>query len=355
MNSEINPPRILLSAFGIHSGGGLVLLRALTQKLHGRLKSATLDTRVQDLNLLDNDADQLLYVRKSFIARLFSLFRLASRATPTDVLLCFNSLPPLWRPVCRVIIYVHAPHYVNMHRRVRYTLLTAVRIWIERQWFLLGVKNCSEIWVQTTTMAEAIRAAHLGVIVKVVPFVDDELAAKLSQISAEQVAPTIDNSKFVFFYPADAVGHKNHVNLLKAWAFMHDFGFTPKLWLTLTPDEMTLVAAQAGVDLASLDNIENFGRISRVEVLSYMSRCSAMIFPSLAETFGLPMLEARAQGVAILAAERDFVRDVCIPAETFDPTSARSISSAIFRFMKHTNSAPAAIFNAEDFLRLLLN
>lgn len=354
MNSEAKPPRILLSAFGIHSGGGLVLLKALTQKLHGRLKSATLDARVHDLNLLGNDAAHLIHVRKSFIARLLSLFRLLSIAAPTDVLLCFNNLPPLWRPVCRVIIYVQSSYYVNMPRGARHTLLTAVRIWIERQWFRLGVTNCSEIWVQTATMAEAIRAAYPLAIVKVVPFVDDGLAAKLSQITAEQVAPTLDDSKFVFFYPADAVGHKNHENLLKAWALMRNHGVVPKLWLTLEPNEVALVSAQAGVDLASFGNIENLGRISRMEVLSYMSRCSAMIFPSLAESFGLPMLEARAQGVAILASERDFVRDVCIPAETFDPTSPRSISSAIFRFMKQTNSAPATILNAEDFLSLLL-
>lgn len=355
MNSEINPPRILLSAFGIHSGGGLVLLKALTQKLHGRLKLATLDTRVHDLNLLGNDAAHLIYVRKSFIARLLSLFHLVSRAAPTDVLLCFNSLPPLWRPVCRVITYVQAPHFANMHRGVRYKLLIAVRIWIERQWFKLGVMNCSEIWVQTATMAEAIRTEYPRSIVKVVPFVDDDLAAKLSQIPAERVAPTHDDSKFVFFYPADAVGHKNHVNLLKAWALMRNHGVVPKLWLTLEPDEMVFISAQAGVDLASLDNIERLGRISRSEVLSYMSRSSAMIFPSLAETFGLPMLEARAQGVAILASERDFVRDVCIPNETFDPTSPRSIASAISRFMNQTNSAPEIILDAENLLRLLLN
>lgn len=332
-----------------------MLLKALTYNLHGQLKSATLDVRVRALDLFADDAVHLIYVKKSFIARLLSLYRLLTIALPTDVLLCFNSLPPLWRPVCRVIVFVQAPHFADMHRGSMYTLLTTLRICIERQWFKFGIKNCSEIWVQTETMAEALRSQYPRIIVRVMPFVDDDLAEKLSQISAKQVQSTCDSSKFVFFYPADAVGHKNHVNLLKAWDLMRKHGLTPKLWLTLEPDEVKLVSTQAGFDLSLLDNIANLGRISRTDVLSYMSRSSALIFPSLAETFGLPMLEARAQGVAILAPERDFVRDVCTPVETFDPTSPRSIAAAIYRYMKHPNPELRSVLNAKEFLRLMLN
>jgi glycosyltransferase involved in cell wall biosynthesis len=60
---------------------------------------------------------------------------------------------------------------------------------------------------------------------------------------------------------------------------------------------------------------------------------SAMIFPSLSESFGLPMLEAQANGISVIASELDFVRDVCLPSETFDPGSPISIARAVMRFM----------------------
>lgn len=351
----ITPPRILLSAFGIHSGGGLVLLKAMAHALSGQLKSATLDVRVRGLNLFADDEACLMYVQKSFFARLLSLYRLLMSSSPTDVLLCFNSLPPIWRPACRVIVFVQAPHFAGMHRGSRYTLLTMLRIWIECQWFKLGIKNCSEIWVQTATIAEALRSRYPNAIIRVVPFVDDDLADKLSQVCAEQDKSIYEDSTPVFFYPADAVGHKNHVNLLKAWELMHANGVVPTLLLTLEPDELKRVSEQAGIEMSVLDNVVNLGRISRNDVLNYMTSGAVLIFPSLAETFGLPMLEARAQGVAILASEKNFVRDVCAPVETFDPTSPRSISAAVYRFMKCQNPEFTTVLNAKEFLILMMN
>ena len=349
-----NTPRILLSAFGMHSGGALTLLKALTLKLDGKVKLATLDSRVRDLDLLSLDASNVMYVRKSFLARILSLLRLSSKATSTDVLLCFNSLPPFWKLKSRVIIYVHAPHFVNMHLGIQYTLLTTLRIWIERYWFLLGIRHCSEVWVQTSTMVEQIRLAHPKIIVRLMPFIDDDLADKLSASSIKTVSFPCQTSEFIFFYPAEFVGHKNHLNLLKAWLILQQEGFFPKLWLTLESHEIASISAAADMDFLSINAIENLGRIRRDEVLSRITLSSAIIFPSLAETFGLPMLEARGLGKPILASEKDFVRDVCNPSETFDPASPRSISNAVLRFMRQGNAVLPITLNAEEFITMLL-
>ena len=39
------------------------------------------------------------------------------------------------------------------------------------------------------------------------------------------------------------------------------------------------------------------------------------------ESFGLPLLEASSIDLPIIASESDYVRDVCEPAQTFDPNS----------------------------------
>ncbi len=344
-----NKPRILLSAFGIHSGGGLVLLKALDIAMSDDLKFAMLDNRLQSEEIFSNHKARITYVRKSFLARFISILLLVKKASPEDILFCFNSLPPLWRPICRVIIFVQAPHFANMHQGVQYTPLTALRIWIERQWFKLGIKNCGEIWVQTLSMAEALRLQYPSVNIRVMPFVDNDLANKVSETNVEQNEVKCDSSKYTFFYPADAVGHKNHVNLLRAWVLLKKQGYYPKLLLTLVEDEVIQISEQAGVVMDSIDSIKNIGRISRSDVLRYMASSSAMLFPSLAETFGLPMLEARSQGVTIIASERDFVRDVCSPTETFDPNSPLSIARAVKRFMG-LEEKPLPLLNASQFL-----
>ncbi|RYH16174.1 MAG: glycosyltransferase family 1 protein, partial [Alcaligenaceae bacterium] len=81
--------------------------------------------------------------------------------------------------------------------------------------------------------------------------------------------------------------------------------------------------------------------------LEEMGRSSALIFPSVAETFGLPMLEARAGQLPIIASERDFVRDVCNPQQTFDPASPHSIARAVLRFMDGERPPAGAFISAE--------
>lgn len=354
MTSE-NKARILLSAFGIHTGGGMVLLRALITALQGNLKLAALDARIQCMSIFEGDDVRVVYVRKSFLARLLSLFRLIARSESDDVLFCFNSLPPLWRAPCRVITYVQAPHFANMHYGFRYTFLTAVRIWIERQWFKLGVKNSDELWVQTLTMANEVRIHYPNVKVFVVPFVDDDLAEKLSSSKVVQSDAKCDASEYIFFYPADGVGHKNHVNLLMAWVILNNRGHYPKLILTLVDEEVKRISAMIGEDIVAIKNVINLGRISRDIVFDQMASSSAMIFPSLAETFGLPMLEARSKGVAIIASEKDFVRDVCAPVESFDPSSPRSIAAAVERFMQCQRGEMVDPVNADNLCVRLLN
>jgi glycosyltransferase involved in cell wall biosynthesis len=77
------------------------------------------------------------------------------------------------------------------------------------------------------------------------------------------------------------------------------------------------------------------------------------LFPSLGESFGLPLIEAQAMGLPILAAELDFVRDVCAPVETFDAQSAVSIARAVRRFLQQAES-PRAPATAQEFLARLM-
>ena len=80
-------------------------------------------------------------------------------------------------------------------------------------------------------------------------------------------------------------------------------------------------------------NVENLGCIPRDEVLQRLGSVSALIFPSKAETFGIPLLEASALNCPIIASNLDYVWDVCEPDITFNPDSVRSITRAVKQFM----------------------
>ena len=59
----------------------------------------------------------------------------------------------------------------------------------------------------------------------------------------------------------------------------------------------------------------------------------ALMFPSLIESLGLPLIEANALSKPIIASNFQYVKDVCFPIKTFNPYSAESIAKAIIDFL----------------------
>jgi glycosyltransferase involved in cell wall biosynthesis len=154
-----------------------------------------------------------------------------------------------------------------------------------------------------------------------------------------------------FVYVADGGAHKNHETLLKSWIHLAQAGIRPSLALTLSKRDQHLWDAIKDASRRHDLKISNLGAIPHKEVLDLYTRTRALVYPSLSESFGLPLIEARTVGLPILAGELDFVRDVCVPVETFDPTSHVSIARAVRRYLQAAD-APAPLASASDFLEI---
>jgi glycosyltransferase involved in cell wall biosynthesis len=354
---DLPTAKIVLSAFGIHAGGGRVLLEALILSIGEKLRWGELDCRFGPTGTASAAIEHasVRFVRRAWIARVCSSIRSSRVADSQDILLSFNSLPPLIRSRARSITFVHAPHFVGADRGIRYAPITRLRIVIEKAWMRVFLRNTDEIWVQTKSMARAFKERYKVANVKVVPLVDKVLADKLAREAIEIKKSNVSAERFSFFYPADAVGHKNHQALLSSWIRLSEESLRPELWLTLTTEELAVLRR----DLPDLEEkgvrLVNLGRIEREAVLDKLKKCSALIFPSLAETFGIPLLEARALGVPIVASERSFVRDVCTPVATFDPLTPDSITEAVKRFICGGSDAETEFFDPERFVELVVS
>ena len=95
------------------------------------------------------------------------------------------------------------------------------------------------------------------------------------------------------------------------------------------------------------------GTLSASQLEKTYQGSKALIFPSVFESFGLPLVEAQAFGLPILAAERDYVRDVITPVESFDPESAVSIARAVMRHLSLPQK-PTILMSASEFLKEVL-
>ncbi|HYD82666.1 MAG TPA: glycosyltransferase family 1 protein, partial [Opitutus sp.] len=147
---------------------------------------------------------------------------------------------------------------------------------------------------------------------------------------AAAVPPPV-NGPF-FFYPANFWPHKNHATLLAAYRDYCDNrpGAAWPLVFTGHPDaSMHALVAQAAA--MGLDGRVRFlGHVSEDELVAVWRAAGALVYPSLHEGFGIPLLEAMAFGCPIIASNTTSMPEVGGDAcEYVDPRDARSIAEAL--------------------------
>jgi glycosyltransferase involved in cell wall biosynthesis len=144
----------------------------------------------------------------------------------------------------------------------------------------------------------------------------------------------LSNNRQGFVYVASGEEHKNHFRLLQAWSLLGKQGLKLKLILTIGSSFKTLVSKINFLRNNNGLEIYNMGLVKHEEIFEIYKNAEAIIYPSLIESFALPLIEASQIGLPIIASELDYVREVCEPIETFDPTSHISIMRAVRRFIK---------------------
>lgn len=342
---------LVLYAPNVYTGGGLVLLRVLLSSWPGTMPlTAFLDIRATQHLELPQEA-KVTWVAPSIGARLQAEFGLHKVAALGDVVLCFHGLPPQLPSAAHVVVFLQNRHYLGSNPLSQFTWKTRLRMTFERMVNRVYRHRVAQYIVQTPAMKHALTQWYAALAadgarrVKILPFVD------VIPEPRQHLAPNVE---WDFVYVADGEAHKNHRLLLQAWLLLAQEGVRPTLALTLGPRDATLMQEVESACAEARLRIRNLGHIPRGEVIALYAKSRALIFPSTAESFGLPLVEAAQVGIPILASELDFVRDVCVPAHTFDPASAVSIARAVKRFLGNPEP-PASLRTPAEFWEELLH
>jgi glycosyltransferase involved in cell wall biosynthesis len=186
----------------------------------------------------------------------------------------------------------------------------------------------------------------LGVPSAVLPFAKNPIGYKRAgNPKGGPIEPAYD-----FAYVASGELHKNHHNLVEAWALLAEEGVHPSLCFTLDNAKYSDLCRWIEGKRKDFElNITNRGILSSEEVQGLYMGIRALIYPSDSESLGLPLIEARCAGIPILAPERDYVRDVIDPEQTFDPNSPVSIARAVKRFLGILED-PLPLMDAKTYL-----
>jgi glycosyltransferase involved in cell wall biosynthesis len=339
---------LIIHAPNVHQGGGRTLLLALLNSLRpDEARQVILDDRMQLDRALPPDT-RVKRVPATIAGRLMAEWQLRCYARTGDIVLCFGNLPPLLPLRARVVLYIQNRYHVERRGLGQFPAAVRYRLWFEHRWFDFGRRWVDEFAVQTPAMRRGLERC-LGIQAKVMPFVGD--AGGYSRRASGDRSR--GNRKYDFIYVATGEKHKNHAKLVEAWCLLAAEGFWPKLCLTLSPlkapELCQWIESQKQEHGLQIDVV---GAETEIDVTSLYRVAGALIYPSLLESYGLPLIEARQAGLPIVAAETDYVRDVVDPEESFDPHSEFSIARAVKRFMGK-DSDELGIVDAAAFVRML--
>ena len=337
--------RLMLHAPNVHTGGGLVLLRDLLAALTTSSAWVQVDRRARD-RLAIPAGLAVCYVEPTVASRFAAELRLWRENRADSLVLCFHGMPP-WLPVRgKVLVFQQNRNLLGMNSLRQFPFRVGLRIGVERLICRLFRGYVDEYLVQTPSMARGLAQWHGGnPQMRLLPFAGCQSMGPANQPGSPE---------YDFVYVASGDAHKNHQRLLDAWVLLAGEGLFPLLALTVEAGNQAILGRLEKLRVAHGIRVDNLPDLPHERVFALYRASRALIFPSLGESLGLPLLEAAACGLPIVAAERDYVRDVVTPVESFDPESAVSIARAARRFLG-LPPATVTVLNPSQFLEQILH
>jgi len=134
------------------------------------------------------------------------------------------------------------------------------------------------------------------------------------------------------FYPAASWPHKNHLTLLAALKMMIErWGFDGELVLTGVAMGNNIEITREITRLGLMDSVRILGYVAQQDLPCLYNLASMLVFPSLFEGFGIPLVEALACGCPVVCSDATSLPEVVGAAGVlFDPRSAEDMALKIW-------------------------
>jgi glycosyltransferase involved in cell wall biosynthesis len=218
-------------------------------------------------------------------------------------------------------------------------LIKRARLWFMRQRILRGALASQTMIVQTNAMRDRI--------VKFERRLDGRIRVIPSGYRTPTATPTVRPEKKTLIdgtprprliYVSHPDKHKNHETLVRSLKLLAKAVPNIRLLLTLEQNFETdqyyascVQRIQRTVQAEGVaDRLVWLGWLNPNEVTYALQSSDLMVFPSLAESFGLGLAEAMAADCPIVASDLPYAHDVCEDAALyFDPTSPEAIAQTV--------------------------
>ncbi|MEK6216091.1 MAG: glycosyltransferase family 4 protein, partial [Boseongicola sp.] len=143
------------------------------------------------------------------------------------------------------------------------------------------------------------------------------------------------------FFPANAWPHKNHRTLFRALARYRDqWGNPPRIVLAGVKDLGASNLAQEIEACGLQDTVVHLGFVDKADMPYLYDAASFLVFVTLFEGFGIPVLEAMRRGTPVIASNTTSIPEIAADcAELVDPEDEKAIAAAIHKLLAHPQEA----------------
>lgn len=279
----------------------------------------------------------LRYKRKlaNSYSRLFECF-FAQFLFPQDEQFIVLGDIPL-RGIKNQVVLVHQPNLIYPSVNKLSSKRLTYRIF--RLLFKYNLKFAERIIVQTQVMADELRKSYPKLKNKTV-VIPQPVPNWFKSFKIHENKQESDVVKL--FYPAAGYPHKNHKLLIDI--FNNKTIFKSKrvpfeIWLTLSDEEY--------LPYKDISFIKNFGRLKPTEVVEKYKSCDAVLFLSVMESYGLPLVEALTLNLPIICADLPYARWMCEEKGFyFQYDSALSFINSFIQLQEHLKNKKQIDYSA---------
>tara|TARA_B100000989_G_scaffold188187_1_gene141665 strand:- start:10201 stop:11214 length:1014 start_codon:yes stop_codon:yes gene_type:complete len=329
---------ILLDAVYIHNYGGKsildLLIRFLNDKnlidsfyflLDSRYKnSLNIGSRFKYLNASEKERRNFYKKNKLYFSRI----------------LCIANVPPPIKIKSPVLIYFHNDLLIN-YNEANFGLKSKLLFYLKFNYIRFKSQETYHWFVQTEIMKKKIFDKG---------FIKED-KIKIFPIYDIKIPSPAQKEKNTFLYVSNSMPHKNLKNLILAFVdISQKINFEIKLNLTSLKKDFI------NIDFERHKNLKIFwhGEIEKNKLETIYKRCEFLIYPSLKESFGLPLIEAIQHNCKILASDLPYVYEIIEPSLVFNPNCYKDISKTI-NFALHSRQLKESKIKIKNKLPEMIN
>lgn len=319
--------KVLIDSVYINSGGGKIILIEVINKLE-KLNLLSNFFFLFDKRLEKNKEIPLKNLNHKFILakeKLRNKFYKEELETFSSFV-CLSNVPPP--------IFISKPVHIFFHNdlllspfRSNLSLTNKVLNFVKKQYIIYRNNKKYNWYVQSNLMyKKGIKYLRLNPSnLNVTPIFKEK---KLNYLNKES------NS---FMYVSNGSKHKNHKRLFLAFVkAANNINSVIKINLTLSNNEFINSPYSKKTAPENLI-IVNHGQLEFSKLEKIYQKTEFLIFPSLNESFGLPLIESINYNCKVLAPNLDYVNEVIMPSIKFDPFSISKLSESILSAITKKN------------------